>query len=443
MVDNFAKDKKMNIAIVGGGISGLMAARKLHERQHSITVFEAQDQIGGHARTLRVPNGGGGTANIPIELGVFMHDPLYIHPTMNAYVREAGVISRPIGLCFSYASPGYKLAWSTRSKYSGALRDWHLLLSVAWDGVRHGQAVRNWEFMFEVRRFLRSLPDLCAGHRAGGMRLEDFVQKEQYSDCFVQTWLLPQILCWWGVTKAHALDTDIRVIADSMHDVVRAPQHFFPEGWDTFLKSIYSPFQERIQTGQRVLKINRFANHVQVVLNGHTEDFDQVIMAVPPSLALNLLADASAAEAALLQKFATISTTVFMHSDSSWLPAGMPWATINLMQDERGSFCTFWNGELHPGKPSVFITWGDGLKAVPDPAQTKTTLHWLRTLPTVSYSKASREMETIQGNGGVWHCGAHVHALDADSIPSLWHENAFRSGVRIAERISAQPGAAV
>ena len=233
------------------------------------------------------------------------------------------------------------------------------------------------------------------------------------------------------------------VIADSMHDVVRAPQHFFPEGWDTFLKSIYSPFQERIQTGQRVLKINRCANHVQVVLNGHAEDFDQVIMAVPPSLALNLLADASAAEAALLRKFATISTTVFMHSDSSWLPAGMPWATINLMQDERGSFCTFWNGELHPGKPPVFITWGDGLTAVPDPAQTRTTVHWLRTLPTVSYSKASREMEAIQGNGGVWHCGAHVHALDADSIPSLWHENAFRSGVRIAELISAQPGATI
>lgn len=61
---------------------------------------------------------------------------------------------------------------------------------------------------------------------------------------------------------------------------------------------------------------------------------------------------------------------------------------------------------------------------------------------SVGYAKASREMEAIQGNGGVWHCGAHVHALDAASIPSLWHENAFRSGVRIAERIAAQPGGA-
>lgn len=432
----------MKIAVIGSGIAGLMAARQLHERRHVVTVFEAQDQIGGHVKTLRVAAGAGGTATIPAELGVFMHDPRYIHPEMNAFVRQLGVNSQPIKLCFSYASAGYKLAWSTRSQYSGTLREWQLLLSVAWDGMRHGRGIRNWAFMFELHRFLRSLPEVCAGAVYAGMRLEDFLQKEEYSDCFAQTWLLPQILCWWGVTKAHALDTDIQVIADSMHDVVRTPQYFFPDGWDAFLKSIYSPFQERIQTSQRVLKINRCANQVQVVLDGHAEDFDQAVIAVPPSVALDLLADASAAEAALLRKFETISTTVFMHSDSSWLPANMPWATINLMQDERGSFCTFWNGELHPGKPPVFLTWGDGITAVPDPARTQTTAHWLRTLPTVGYAKASREMEAIQGNGGVWHCGAHVHALDAASIPSLWHENAFRSGVRIAERIAAQPGGA-
>ena len=37
----------MKIAIIGSGISGLTAAYYLH-KNHAITVFEAQDKVGGH-----------------------------------------------------------------------------------------------------------------------------------------------------------------------------------------------------------------------------------------------------------------------------------------------------------------------------------------------------------------------------------------------------------
>ena len=425
----------MKIAVIGSGISGLMAAQQLHESQHAVTVFEAQDHIGGHAKTLRVPVGTGGTATVPAELGVFMHDPQYIHPTMNAYARELGVKSQRLELGFSYSSAGHQLAWSISSKHSGILRDIGCVVAVLWDGVRQGRGVRNWTFMRDLHRFLQSLPELRSSPVYTGMRLENFLEQENYSDCFVQTWLLPQMHCWWGVTQAHALDADIQVIADSMHDVARAPQYFFADGWDTFLKGIYAPFEDRVQTNRRVQKVERRGDQVRVTVDGCTEDFDHVIFALPPTVALELLAAASAEEAAILQRFETIRTTVFVHSDRSWLPAKTRWSTINLMHDERGAFSTFWNGALHPGKPPVFTTWGDGLAAVPDAAKTLTVDHWLRTLPTVNSVKASREIAAIQGNGGVWYCGAHVHALDAHRVPSLWHENALQSGVRTAQDI--------
>src|SRR3954462_5039234 len=43
----------MKIAIVGAGISGLVAAHLLHER-HEITLFEAAPYAGGHTNTIRV-----------------------------------------------------------------------------------------------------------------------------------------------------------------------------------------------------------------------------------------------------------------------------------------------------------------------------------------------------------------------------------------------------
>ena len=43
----------MKIAIVGTGISGMVAAYLLH-RDHEITVFEAAGYVGGHTNTIDI-----------------------------------------------------------------------------------------------------------------------------------------------------------------------------------------------------------------------------------------------------------------------------------------------------------------------------------------------------------------------------------------------------
>ena len=57
----------MKIAVVGSGISGLSAAYLL-SRVHDVTIFEKNDYLGGHTRTVTVRPDGACTG-IPVDTG--------------------------------------------------------------------------------------------------------------------------------------------------------------------------------------------------------------------------------------------------------------------------------------------------------------------------------------------------------------------------------------
>jgi len=65
-VNNSPQKKPKKIAIIGSGISGMGMAYALHHAGHNISVFEANNYIGGHSRTIEIPEG---NQNIPTDTG--------------------------------------------------------------------------------------------------------------------------------------------------------------------------------------------------------------------------------------------------------------------------------------------------------------------------------------------------------------------------------------
>jgi len=426
----------VKIAVIGGGISGIAAASELQSLGHEITVYEANDYLGGHVKTIHVPMEDDDP--IPIELGVFMHDPLYIHPMMSKRIKELGIKTHEIPLTFSFVNQKNKLSWSTESRFSGRLRDASIFLKVLLQSLVNGGTAQKISFFLELKRFLELMPEIREQDKWKNVSLKEFIQLEKCSDDLLENWLLPQLMCWWGITKGYALETSIQVIVQSMYLVSIAPQYVFEEGWDQFTSKLCEPLNGGVRTNARVDRVIRNNNRVEVSSNGKTDIYDQVVFAVTPNIVSKLLQNKSSDEETILQTFQTITTRVYLHQDSNWLPRKQKWSTVNLIQDERGSFCTLYFGGLDERKPMILVTWGDDLQQLPDPAELMKTVDWPRTLPTVDYTKASHQIQTIQGEGGVWHCGAHVNALDAGEPPSLWHENAYRSGLRVAEQINLE-----
>jgi predicted NAD/FAD-binding protein len=86
----------MKIAIVGTGVSGLVAAHLLH-REHEITVYEAGGRIGGHSHTVEVESGAGSHW---IDTGfIVFNDRNY--PNFERLLEELEVPSQPSHMGFS------------------------------------------------------------------------------------------------------------------------------------------------------------------------------------------------------------------------------------------------------------------------------------------------------------------------------------------------------
>src|SRR4029079_13394397 len=100
----------MKIAIIGAGISGLVAAHLLHER-HEITVFEAAAYAGGHTNTIRVDTPHQ-THHVDTGFIVF-NDRNY--PNFSWLLKQLGVDHQPSHMSFAAADERGDFEYSSGS----------------------------------------------------------------------------------------------------------------------------------------------------------------------------------------------------------------------------------------------------------------------------------------------------------------------------------------
>ena len=86
----------MRIAIVGTGISGLVAGYLLAE-DHQLTVFEAADHVGGHTNTIEVKEGVG---TLAVDTGFIVYNEQN-YPNFTKLLSRLGVESQSTSMSFS------------------------------------------------------------------------------------------------------------------------------------------------------------------------------------------------------------------------------------------------------------------------------------------------------------------------------------------------------
>jgi predicted NAD/FAD-binding protein len=164
----------MRIAIVGSGVSGLVSAHLLHPL-HEITVFEAQERLGGHVNTVRVPATDGPDYDIDTGFIVFNEAN---YPGFTRLLARLGVASQPSDMSFSFS------CMETGLEYRGT--DLNTLFAQRRNLVNPGflrMLVDIVRFNRDARRLLQS-EDITTS-------LDDFLAAGHYSKEFVERYVTP------------------------------------------------------------------------------------------------------------------------------------------------------------------------------------------------------------------------------------------------------------
>ncbi|HSC20494.1 MAG TPA: FAD-dependent oxidoreductase [Solirubrobacterales bacterium] len=328
----------MRIAIVGTGISGLVAAHRLHQ-EHEIVVYEASDRIGGHTHTVPVA-AKDGTHWIDTGFIVF-NDRNYPH--FEALLAELGVASQPSHMSFS-VSDG-----RGRFEYSGT--PWGLfarpahLLSPSFLGM-----LRDW------RRFNREARALI-GMNGTAPSLGHWLEQQGFSRHFVERLIVPQAAAVWSADPAQMWSFPASFMAEffdnhGMYSLRNRPKWRTVSGGSRrYVEAITAPWHERVRTGAPVRRIERPADAVRVEADGcESEEFDQIVVATHSDQALAMLADPSEAEREVLSTIPYQRNEAVLHTDASLMPRRRAaWSSWNFHLTEEpatGTTVTYWMNHL-------------------------------------------------------------------------------------------------
>ncbi len=413
----------VKIAVVGTGIAGMVAAYKLH-REHDITVFEADERIGGHTNTVDVDIDG---VKTPIDTGFIVFNEK-TYPDFCALMRELGVAWQASEMSFSVRCD------TTGLEYNGTSIDG--LFAQRTNALRPSflRMVRD------ILRFYKEAPALLATND-DRLTLGEFLDRGRYSKQFVEKHILPMGAAIWSARLENMRTFPMRFLVQFFHNhgfmqVDGRPQWLTIRGGSrTYAKQLTAPFQSRIRLRTAITSVRRVPSGVAVrTAAGDEAQFDRVVLATHADQSLRMLVDASAKEREILGAFGFQRNDAALHTDTSIMPKKRrAWASWNYHVTGSPSdlpTVTYWMNRLQSLTTQrdylVTLNRNDAI----DPATVVKRFVYHHPIYSTASVAAQRRHAEIDGVAGVHFCGAY------------WgygfHEDGVKSALAVLSHIPAE-----
>lgn len=411
----------MRIAVVGSGIAGLASAWLLSQK-HEVTLFEANDYLGGHTHThcITEPNGN----EVQVDSGFIVHNPEN-YPYFTRMLDALGVATTETSMSFAVHDERRHLIYNPGS------------LNQLFCQRRNLFSPRFIGMLNDIKRFYAMAPKVLADEN-NTETLSEFLSRHRFGELFVEAHLVPMASALWSSPHQQIMHFPIRYLLQFMdnHHMLqvknRPAWRVLEGGSHQYVKKMTAAWQTRVYLNSPVRRIERHDDgHITLATDQAKGAFDHVVLACHSDQALALLANPSKAEQRVLGAIAYQKNDTVLHHDERVLPPiKKAWAAWNAYSPASGtndctvSYCM--NILQHIQSERTYIV---SLNRTHDIAPEKilaqmTYHHPIYTPKTI---QAQQQKDDIQGKQNTWFAGAYWG----------WgfHEDGMRSAVQVANAL--------
>ncbi len=408
----------MNIAVIGSGIAGNVAACKLSQK-HDVTVYEANDYIGGHTHTHDVEHSG---RQYAIDTGFIVFN-YWTYPRFTELLAQLDVKVQPTNMSFSvkHAVSGLEYNGDTINSLFAQRRN-----------------LFKPSFIRMVKEILRFNRDAYASIDNDDAELPfgEYLAVNGYSKEFIDHYIIPMGSAIWSTDPRLMNQFPAKFFIRFFHNHGllsvndRPVWHVIKGGSRNYLDPLIASFRDRIRLNTPVRTIKRYETHVEIFTDhDQKERYDAVFIASHSDQALRMLEKPSSDETQVLKAIPYQRNEAVLHTDASILPQRkQAWAAWNyhLSGIEQQRVALTYNMNILQGIQSTdtfCVTLNNSSEI--DERKIIKQIEYDHPLFTPDSVAAQGRHNEINGTLNTWYCGAYwrngfhedgmVSALDAVS----------------------------
>ena len=414
----------MKIAIIGSGISGLTSAYLLN-RNHDITVFEANDYIGGHTHTH----------NIKIKDKEYAVDTGFIVYNERTYPNFIKLLDT-LGVERQLSTMGFSVK-SASEDYEYAGESLNSLFAKRSNIFRLGFL----RMLYEMYRFGKKSDSTGLGLDVS-ITLGTYLRSENYSNEFINYFIMPMGAAIWSTPANKVLDMPAYFFIKffynhGMLEIINRPKWWvIKDGSSAYIKKIIKGFESKINLSSPIRTVSRLDNGIEIETANSKKPlmFDAVVFATHSDQALGMLKDPTEKEKDILSSIPYQKNEVLLHTDSSVLPKRkLAWASWNYQLDSNpeSPVVLTYNMNILQSldcDETFCVTLNDHQSVDKSKVLKKITYH--HPLFTVKGIEAQKRKLEISGVNNTYYCGAYWH--------NGFHEDGVASAIEVCKHFGEQ-----
>lgn len=413
--------QRQNIAIIGSGIAGLTTAYLL-SKKHNVTLFEANDYLGGHTHTRNVDLGG---KTYPVNTGFIVFND-WTYPNFIELMEQLDVKSEASDMSFSVRCENTGLEYNGTSLNS---------LFAQRGNILKPSFLR---MISDIVRFNKQTVDALKSEAVtDDQTLGDFVKQNGYSEGFVNYYIVPMGAAIWSASVEVMMEFPLKFFLrffnnHGMLSVDDRPQwRVISGGSRSYIEPITRPYKDNIKLNTSIVAVSRDDGGVELTTHsGEKYQFDQVVFGCHSDQALRMLEAPTDAESEILGALPYQMNQVVLHTDERLMPKKkLAWAAWNYHIPQRANDCAMVTYNMNilqnfdDASETLLVTLNRSQEI--DPAKVIDSYQYSHPVFSLDGIKAQQRHAEISGHNRTHYCGAYWF--------NGFHEDGVNSGLRVAE----------